>query len=490
MKANRINLDRSCGPHAPRVLGRILLCLALLLFPLAAFAQTEAISREVSVFNFGSPPTATEAITREVSLFNFGSPSASVEGITREVSLFNFGSPSTTSEAISREASLFNFGTPSSNLEAISREVSFNDLTNGSVQIYETNLVVVRLGDGTQTLTTSGNSIFLDQFDTSGNFVDTMKVPDTGPMAVVMSGASFVEGYLTRSLDHSLLCLAVYGTNVGSGVNVTTSAAVPRVVATFDAAFTYNQAVMTTSDYSGVNWRSAATDGTNNFWGAGSAGGTLYLGNQGPHTVVQNSKPNDRVVQVFNGKLYMGSASTTGDGLTGIYKFNGLPQTTVGLPAAIVFTNTFTSPNGVTDFAVNSNETIIYFADDRVPSGIVGGIQRWDFNSGVWVNSYRLTNGIGAVGASHLEVDWSGSNPVIYAVTAEAGQNRLVKVTDTGLNSSFTTLATAGANQLFRGVKFGPAVAATFIATQPQSQSVPVGGTARSPCRRGRHGSV
>src|SRR6185503_4477713 len=131
-----------------------------------------------------------------------------------------------------------------------------------------------------------------------------------------------------------------YGTSVGSGVNVTTSTGIPRVVATFDAAGVYNRPIVSTTDFSGVNWRGAATDGTNNFWGTGSAGGVIYLGNQSADSIVQNAKPNDRVVEIFNGNLFMSSASPTSDGFTGIYKFNGLPKSNVGLPPVMIATNT------------------------------------------------------------------------------------------------------------------------------------------------------
>ena len=119
--------------------------LLLVLTPLLSSGQTsEAISREVSIFNSGLPSAATittnvEAISREVSVFNSGLPSATtistnVEAISREVSIFNSGLPSATTittnvEAISREVSVFNSGLPSAttistNVEAISRELS------------------------------------------------------------------------------------------------------------------------------------------------------------------------------------------------------------------------------------------------------------------------------------------------------------------------------------------------------------------------------
>src|ERR1035438_1867496 len=87
--------------------------LFLLLTPLLSSGQTnDAISREISVFNFGQASANVEAISREVSLFNFGVPSANVEAISREVSVFNFGLPSAGIEAISREVSVFNYGVP------------------------------------------------------------------------------------------------------------------------------------------------------------------------------------------------------------------------------------------------------------------------------------------------------------------------------------------------------------------------------------------
>lgn len=85
----------------------------------------EVYSRETSVFNFGSPLVATEAISRETSVFNFGSPLASVEAISRQVSVFNGqGVPTFPPEVYSREVTTFNFGAPTASVEAISRQVS------------------------------------------------------------------------------------------------------------------------------------------------------------------------------------------------------------------------------------------------------------------------------------------------------------------------------------------------------------------------------
>lgn len=104
---------------------QVVLAAALLLCcsPLNAQSQ-DAVSREVSVFNFGLPTAGPDAVSREVSVFNFGLPSAGTDAISREVSVFNFGLPSAGADAVSREVSVFNFGLPSAGTDAISREVT------------------------------------------------------------------------------------------------------------------------------------------------------------------------------------------------------------------------------------------------------------------------------------------------------------------------------------------------------------------------------
>ena len=104
-------------------------------------------------------------------------------------------------------------------------------------------------------------------------------------------------------------------------------------------------------------------------------------------------------------------------------------------------------------FALNAAATTAYLADDTLKG--IGGIQRWDFNGTAWMMSYAFTS-LTNVGARGVAVDFSGAQPVIYATTAENSTNRLVSITDTGAKSAATTLATAGVNQIFRGVALAP----------------------------------
>ncbi len=80
-----------------------------------------AISREISIFNFG-PSDVTQAASRETSIFNFG-PEELPQAVSRELSLFNTFESADAREAISRELSLFN-SRPPELPQAISRETS------------------------------------------------------------------------------------------------------------------------------------------------------------------------------------------------------------------------------------------------------------------------------------------------------------------------------------------------------------------------------
>jgi hypothetical protein len=313
---------------------------------------------------------------------------------------------------------------------------------------YSSNLVVLRVGDGEQALTNSGNTLFLDQFSSNGGYVSTMALPDSGPSALVISGVASSEGYMTLSGDGRLLAVAGYNTDRGvlaTSLSSSDSSTVPRLIGTIDGAGNYSAAASTSVQYSTDNIRSGATDGSNNFWGAGSADGTWYFGNTGTAATVQSSVANCRVVNVMNGSLFFSTQSGSG----GLYTLAGLPETAT-VATELFVTGSSSSPE---DFAINAAGNLAYVADD----GSKGGIQRWELIGGTWTNIYTLGSGVAGIGARSLSVDFSGADPVIYAVTAETATNRLIGMIDSEPNAAAMTLATCPANELFRAVKFAPA---------------------------------
>jgi hypothetical protein len=318
-----------------------------------------------------------------------------------------------------------------------------------SGQFVPGDLAVLRVGDGSQTLANTGNTVFIDEYNTLGTLESKLQLPDSGTSALIISGSATSEGALSRSPDGHYLTVAGYNTPrpYSSSLASSASSSVARGIGTIDANRSFSLAATTTSQYSANNLRGAATDGANNFWGAGANSGTYYFGSTMAGATVQSTTANTRVIQDIGGNLYLSTGSGT---QRGIWKISGNPT---GASAATFFLNTGASSSPY-DFAFNNQMTIAYVADDTASTA--GGIQRWDFNGTSWTLSYTLGTGVNKIGARGLAVDFSGANPLVYATTAEDTADRLIEITDTGAGSLATTLATASNNELFRGLDFTP----------------------------------
>ncbi len=350
----------------------------------------------------------------------------------------------------------------SNSFSSVTSSVAALTVSN-SLSLVESNLVIVRVGDGAQTLTLNGSSLFLDQFTTDGTYINTITIPDDGPTGMVALGWDNINGVnngtttgtsLTRSLDGRFMVVAGYNTNLNNSVNLASLAAteVPRGIGRIDSFGQYTLAVASTdSAFDNTYWRAAISDGTNNYWGAGGKSGVYYFGFDHPAAQVQDILPNLRSMGLFNGDIYGTSAAGSSPG---VVKVNGL-ATTAGSQSQL-FTN---SSSGSYDVAVNPTGNLIYVTDQRnVASG--GGIQRWEFNGSTWSLAYTLNTGFGSLGPRYITGDFSGANPVLYVTSNDDtfDNNHLIKVVDTGAGSAGTTLANAGANQTFRGLHFGPVV--------------------------------
>ena len=296
-------------------------------------------------------------------------------------------------------------------------------------------LVVLRDGTGVSALTSAGTAVFLDEYTTLGSLAYTVAIPSTGAGQLVNSGTAASEGQLSLSANNQYLVLAGYVAAAGTaGVASSASATISRGIATVNSAGTYSLAATTSTAYSGNNIRGGTSDGAGNYWGAGPAatGGTVYMGTGTPAQVVFS---NSLAVQDFGGNLYFSTAK----GTPGIYKFSGTP-TTAATPSLLLAG--VATPS---DFAFNAGMTIAYVANTA------GGIARYDYSGSSWSLNYTLDSGTGING---LAVDFSGSNPIVYATTEDG--TKLIEITDTGASAAATTLATAAANEAFRGLDFAP----------------------------------
>lgn len=353
-------------------------------------------------------------------------------------------------------------------------------VSNSSLPLAPTNLIVSRVGDGLQALnTTTGNTLYLDQFTSNGTYVSTVMVPDSGASALIVEGSGTSIGLdgsvLTLAADQQYLNFAGYNQSLPNGGVTFTGSSLPRAIGALDGLGNYTLCFTNSGLYNGATGQircAASFDGTvNTFYTGGIAASAstaikILTPSQGPGGIPSaNAGSDPRVLAIFGGNLWV-SSGNSGNQAQGLYSFNGIPTGSPSTTATIqISTGPGSDPN---DFAFSPDGMTAYIADSDhfTTSSGVGGIERWDYNGSSWVFNYSLSTGAGSWGTRGLTVDFSqfsgggasARGAVVYATTAEPSTNRLIRIVDSSVNPAAAVLATAGSNQLFRGVKFGPAV--------------------------------
>ncbi|MBX3426095.1 MAG: hypothetical protein KF688_10480 [Pirellulales bacterium] len=347
-------------------------------------------------------------------------------------------------------------------------------------------LYVTRVGDGSGSLTNAAVPVFVEKFTDVGAPLGTISLPTTASesqRALVLGGTATSVGFINASGDGNYLFLAGFDAAVGTAsVNSTTSAVANRVVGRISVSDDSidTSTAFTDTSYSGDNIRSVVSTNGTDIWTAGTAssganGGVRYTTfGSNSSTRVSSTPTNTRVVNIYNGQLYVSSGTAA---------FLGVSTVGTGLPTmsdeatstlAVNVTGTGTGTASSYDFWFKDDNTV-YIADDRTLAN-GGGIQKWSFDSGssVWGLDYTLNVGAGARG---LAGTMSGGNAVLYTITAD-NPSRLVSITDdNGVDSVFSTLASAATNTQFRGVAFIPSGGGGEFAAADFNENGAVDGT-------------
>ena len=328
----------------------------------------------------------------------------------------------------------------------------FLSVTGVRAQYTSGNLFVLRIGDGTNTLTSSGNALFIDEYTTSGTLVSSTAVPSSGTNALITSGSAGSEGFISLSPNGLLVAIPGYNTATGGGSSLssTTSASVNRGVGTIDPYGFFNLAAKTSSSFSANNIRGAATDGNGNYWACGGATGVVYMGT-GTAATIYSSITNNRCVQVINGKMYVTTAKTT----PGLYTL-GTPATS-GTSTATTLMTLSATKSDAGGFAFNTALTYAYIADDG-GNGNQNGIVRYKYNGTSWAADRTISTD----SARGLSVDWSNpTKPVIYATVFPNSGNLATKIVKYSDDVTVTTgtvtgtkIVTAGSLKGFGGITF------------------------------------
>ncbi|MCY2960692.1 MAG: thrombospondin type 3 repeat-containing protein [Planctomycetota bacterium] len=336
-----------------------------------------------------------------------------------------------------------------------------------SAQFTAGNVVVLQQGDGTSTLANTGNALTLREFTPAGAPGFSVAIPSTGSIPLIQSGSATSEGNISRSSDGSRIIIPGYAQSLPNATNLSaaTAATINRAVGAVDTSGAFTRPFTSSTFYSANNFRGATSDGTN-YWGSGAVDGVDYFGPGSPVNV-SNTITNIRAIAVQNGQLYYstGSGSTRGVYAVGV----GTPTTTGTVSTSVVNAGASASPY---QFAFNAAGTVCYVADDRTIA-LGGGIQKWTGSGTTWTLAYTLgTGSLSTVGARGLVVDFSGTTPVVFAVTTEGTANRVIRITDTGSGAAATTLLTAGTNFIFRGLAASPVNPCTTPAISGAGQPV------------------
>ena len=326
------------------------------------------------------------------------------------------------------------------------------------------------------------NQYFIDQFDPNGvnqtNPSIRLAIPTNGPEAMLVNGNAGTEGNLTLSGDLSVLAFTGYAGDILSittgGQTAPSNLSYDRGIGIVDAFTNYTQV------YRGGGWygvatgktnpRGVATDGQGNFWGCGNGYGSLYFSTAsgfGSPIQFQNIALTS-CIKVINDKVYATVKNSESVNLypAGIYSFVDFYSNPADYPESASFLHLEIPAQGghttCVGFDINPQNNIAYVADTS------DGIQKYVKTGLVWSLAYNLqipgytgqANGIMTnaastqvlVGCFSLTVDWSGTNPVVYATTEDSGSdsksttygNRVIRINDTnavttGVNIIATT---------------------------------------------------
>jgi hypothetical protein len=330
------------------------------------------------------------------------------------------------------------------------------------------NVVVYRVGDGSGSLVNTGNQVFLDEYTPTGTLVQSIPMPTVASGAnkpLVASGTATSEGLLTRSPDGAHLALTGYGSTLpgASSLANSTSANVPRVVGIVDAAGNVDTTTALGDFSSGNNPRSAVTTNGTDIWIGGASTGIAKttLGSLTSTSLGTTPVTNIRQVNIFGGQLFSSdsSGSAVRVGSVGLGLPTTSPQTITNLPGIPTSGSPSPSPYAFVFLAVGGGATpdTLYVAEDTLSGGL---IQKYCFSSGTWT----AEGTVAAAAVRGLTGSLSGSTVTLFGTTGgmgATGGGSLYNFTDsTGLcgvvSGSASTIATAAANEAFRGVAFAP----------------------------------
>ncbi|MFY7964140.1 MAG: T9SS type A sorting domain-containing protein [Chitinophagaceae bacterium] len=340
------------------------------------------------------------------------------------------------------------------------------------------NIIVYKVGDSATALSGNGSPIFLNEYTTSGAFVQSKRITRTtaGVTTMYSAGTTTSEGFISLNTNGTNLVVPGYNSTSSNATALgsTSATTTRRVVAFVDM----NQNIDTTTklkDVSG-NMRSVVASG-NTIYASSSSGGVRYASKgDSVSTQLSTTVTNLRNLGLFNGQLYTSTSSGSAVRLGAVG--TGMPTTTgqtivnlSGIPTNL------TSPYGFFFADLSSSVAgvdVVYIADDGANTiskySLVG--TSWTSNGTIAASGVRGL--VGSVSGSSVTlygtatVSTPSIGTFVYSFTDNSGYN-------TALSGSITSLISRSSVSLiaFRGIAFAP----TTFTSQPSNTSICTGST-------------
>lgn len=334
------------------------------------------------------------------------------------------------------------------------------------------NLVMYRVGDGSNALGNTGNLVFLDEYTTAGLLVQSIAMPSTGGgTKLIAAGNSTSEGALSISPDGKWIAFTGYNSTLPYGSSLTSSAntAISRVVGILDTTTgNYTVTDLDTAAFNVASPRGAATTDGNKFWAVGGNTGVVYGTVDGSSpTVATGTTPttaaigtNLRTIGVFGNELYVSSASgalPTVGRLDVNPLANGLPTVNTALTGIPRQSDTPIKSRYAFTF-LDLNPTVVgidtmYVVDDSATSGglwkyALDGSGNWNTAGSIGATTAALRGLTAGVDGSNVHLYMTGTSNTLWKYIDTAAATSSL----TGNASAFTLLATAATSTAFRGV--------------------------------------
>jgi hypothetical protein len=346
-------------------------------------------------------------------------------------------------------------------------------------------VVVFRVGTGSETLSHSAATVWLDEYAPNGSLVESLELPTSASGAnkpLLAAGSGTSEGLLTLSGNDAYLMLTGYDTTVGKEEVAESSAkTVPRTVGRVSATGEINTSTILENFANANNPRSAASSEGTKIWVGGSGktttGGVHYttLGAHEASTVNSSLDETDtdvRQVSVVDGQLYTSASPLKAGALTIATVGSGLPTAKGTTIANLPFAAAPQEPYAYSLLTLGSGTTpdTLYVAENTRQA-----IVKYGLLAGIWVEE-------GSVGVPYVTgVTTNDVNGVVTIYATSSGKQgysgSISKFTDeSGLGGTLSAvpveIAQAPADEAIRGVAFAPGTTIGSGGTPPPAPTL------------------